>query len=83
VTLRGLDPQELAAILESHYGILTRAGLHCAPLAHQALGTFQYGGATRFSFSPFLTKQDVKYATDALAEIAASGVTPAWRGMDS
>jgi cysteine desulfurase/selenocysteine lyase len=80
VTLQGFDPQELAAVLESHYGILTRAGLHCAPLAHQALGTLQDGGTTRFSFSPFLTKQDVKYATDALAEIAAATPSPAGRG---
>jgi cysteine desulfurase family protein len=70
VRIEGLEPYELAAILESTYGILTRPGLHCAPLVHAALGTTQFGGTTRFSFSPFLTKQDVKYATDALAEIA-------------
>jgi hypothetical protein len=34
------------------------------------LGTASRGGTTRFSFSPFLSKQDVNYATDALAEIA-------------
>ncbi|MEZ0263856.1 MAG: aminotransferase class V-fold PLP-dependent enzyme [Phycisphaerae bacterium] len=74
VRVDGLEPYELAAILESSYGILTRPGLHCAPLAHAAIGTTQFGGTTRFSFSPFLTKQDVKFATDALAEIAATGV---------
>lgn len=72
VRIDGLSPHELAAILESSYGLLTRPGLHCAPLIHQALNTTQYGGTTRFSFSPFLSKQDVKYATDALADIAAS-----------
>jgi cysteine desulfurase family protein len=72
VNVDGLEPQELAAVLESHYGILTRAGLHCAPLAHRAIGTFERGGTVRLSFGPFLTKQDVKYATDALAEIATS-----------
>jgi cysteine desulfurase / selenocysteine lyase len=72
VNVEGLDPQELAGVLESHYGILARAGLHCAPLAHQAIGTMRRGGTVRFSFGPFLSKQDVKYATDALAEIAAS-----------
>ena len=76
VSVRGLDPQELSAVLESHYGILTRSGLHCAPLAHGALGTLEKGGTTRFSFGPFLTRQDVKYATDALAE-AASAAVPA------
>lgn len=70
VRIEGLEPYELAAILESHYGILTRPGLHCAPLAHAAIGTTSFGGTTRFSFGPFLTKQDVKFATDALAAIA-------------
>jgi selenocysteine lyase/cysteine desulfurase len=74
VRVDGLDPHELSAILESHYGILTRSGIHCAPLAHQAIGTTEGGGATRFSFGPFLSKQDVKFATDALAEIASSVV---------
>ncbi len=75
VKLDGYDPQELSAILESQFGVLTRSGIHCAPLAHAAIGTLKNGGATRFSFGPFLSKQDVKYATDALAEIAITGVT--------
>jgi selenocysteine lyase/cysteine desulfurase len=72
VRIDGYDPQELSAILESQFGILTRSGIHCAPLAHKAIGTLETGGATRFSFGPFLSKQDVKFATDALAEIAMS-----------
>jgi cysteine desulfurase family protein len=70
--IEGFDPHELSAVLETHYGILTRSGIHCAPLAHEAIGTASCGGATRFSFGPFLSKQDAKYATDALAEIAAT-----------
>jgi cysteine desulfurase/selenocysteine lyase len=72
VRIDGFEPYELAAVLESHYGILTRPGIHCAPLAHQAIGTAEFGGTTRLSFGPFLSKQDVKFATDALAEIAMS-----------
>src|SRR5262249_29186366 len=74
VRIDGLDPHELSSILEASYGILTRSGIHCAPLVHEAIGTLQTGGTTRFSFGPFLTKQDVKFATDVLAEIAASQV---------
>jgi cysteine desulfurase family protein len=79
VRLEGFDhPQELSDLLEREYGILTRSGIHCAPLAHQTLGTYAGGGATRFSFGPFLTKQDVKYACDALGQVclrhAQSGV---------
>jgi len=69
VSIDGFTPHELAAVLETHYGILTRPGIHCAPLAHQSIGTADAGGTTRFSFGPFLSKQDVKFATDALAEI--------------
>jgi cysteine desulfurase family protein len=72
VQVEGYDPHELAAVLESSFGILTRPGIHCAPLCHAALGTASCGGTTRFSFGAFLSKQDVKFATDALAEIAAS-----------
>ncbi len=74
VRIDGYEPQELSAILEGTYGILTRSGIHCAPLAHAAIGTAGRGGTTRLSFGPFLRKQDVKYATDALAEISSSRV---------
>ncbi len=70
VRIEGFDnPQELSDLLEREYGILTRSGIHCAPLAHQTLGTYAGGGATRFSFGPFLSKQDVKYACDALGQV--------------
>ncbi len=72
IRLEKFDPHELSAALESSFGILTRSGIHCAPLAHASIGTLASGGTTRFSFGPFLTKQDVKFATDALAEIAFS-----------
>ncbi|HSU66221.1 MAG TPA: aminotransferase class V-fold PLP-dependent enzyme [Tepidisphaeraceae bacterium] len=72
IRVEGYDPQELAAVLETSYGILTRPGIHCAPLAHEAIGTAATGGTTRFSFGPFVTRQDVQFATDALAQIAAS-----------
>jgi cysteine desulfurase / selenocysteine lyase len=72
IRIDGFDPQELAAVLESSYGILTRAGIHCAPLMHQTIGTLAGGGTTRLSFGPFLSDQDVKYAADALSQIALS-----------
>ena len=69
VRIDGYDPQELAAVLETSFGILTRPGIHCAPLAHEALGTAATGGTVRFSFGPFVSAQDVSFATDALAQI--------------
>ncbi len=39
----GCDPDEVAVILERDFSILCRPGLHCAPAAHQHLGTFPEG----------------------------------------
>jgi cysteine desulfurase family protein len=70
VRIDGLAPADLSAILERDYGILTRSGIHCAPLAHRAIGTADTGGTTRLSFGAFLSVQDVQYAADALADVA-------------
>ena len=70
VTVAGYEPLELAAILEERFGLLTRPGLHCAPFAHETLGTLDRGGTVRFSLGPFLEVEDVKYATEALVQIA-------------
>ena len=59
------DPAELAANLDERFGIATRVGLHCAPAAHQALGTFPTG-TIRFSFGFFNTEVDVDRAISAL-----------------
>ena len=48
------DNAEMTFRLEREYGIQTRCGLHCAPLAHKTLGTFPQG-AVRFSVGPFTT----------------------------
>lgn len=71
VRIEGYEPQELASVLESSFGILTRAGLHCAPLAHQAIGTLLTGGTTRLSFGPLVSVKDVQYAAESLRQIAA------------
>ncbi len=55
--LEGMDCEEAAAAL-SERGIALRAGLHCAPLAHQTAGTFQTG-TVRASFSAFNTAREV------------------------
>jgi cysteine desulfurase family protein len=72
VRMEGFDPLELAHELESQFGILTRSGLHCAPLAHKTIGTLDIGGTTRFSFGAFLTTEDIDYALEALKTIATS-----------
>lgn len=41
--LHDMDPGEVALRLEREFGILVRSGLHCAPWAHQTLGTLPQG----------------------------------------
>ncbi len=63
----GFDAGELAHRLLTEYGIETRSGLHCAPLAHQAIGTYPYG-TLRFSFGADNTMEEAAYALKALEE---------------
>ena len=70
--IEGMDPAEVARILDTEYGIASRPGLHCAPWAHRALGTFPIG-TVRFSFGVFNTLDQVEYALDALERIAGGG----------
>lgn len=66
----GLPPQELAAILDAEFRVQCRAGLHCAPLVHPALGTAESGGTLRLSVGPFTTEAEVAAACAALESIA-------------
>lgn len=62
------DSGETADELAVTYGILTRAGAHCAPLMHRALGTVEQG-SVRFSFSCFNTEKEVEQAIEAVGEM--------------
>jgi len=70
--IAGMEPSEVAWLLSDRYGIMCRSGLHCAPLAHQTMGTFPRG-TVRFSFGAFNTPEEVDRAVDALREIAREG----------
>lgn len=63
------DSGEVADELFTEYGISTRAGAHCAPLMHKALGT-EKQGAVRFSFSCFNTGEEVEAAVNALKRMS-------------
>ena len=54
--------------LDAEYGIQTRVGLHCAPSAHETLGTYPTG-TIRFSFGWWNTPEQVDLALKALGEI--------------
>ncbi|MBQ7679368.1 MAG: aminotransferase class V-fold PLP-dependent enzyme [Butyrivibrio sp.] len=63
-----LSPADLAYILQNSYGIVTRAGLQCAPLVHGAIGSGA-AGTLRISFSPFTQESEIDALADALREI--------------
>ena len=67
--LGAYDSTEVSDQLAEDYGIYTRAGGHCAPLLHQALGTKEQG-AVRFSFSFYNTEEEVNCAIHAVRELA-------------
>lgn len=69
--LNGFEPQELAALLDSTRSIQVRAGIHCAPRMHQALGTSPRG-TVRFSVGMFNTMEDLDAAVEVLREIAGA-----------
>ena len=63
----GMDCQEVAARL-AQLGFAVRAGLHCAPLAHQTAGTLD-GGTVRASLSVFNTPTEVEQFVRAVARV--------------
>ena len=65
-----LDSAEVADALEAGWGVACRAGAHCAPLMHRALGT-ERQGIVRLSTSWFTTEDEVDAAAAAVREIAA------------
>jgi cysteine desulfurase family protein len=67
--IRNMDNDEAGYILAKAYGIITRTGLHCAPLIHERIdgGT----GSIRVSFSCLNTPEECQEAAQAIREVAA------------
>ena len=71
-TLDGMDSHDVATVLDQTFHIRCRAGLHCAPIVHDRLGTVGSGGTVRFSPGPFTTQAHIDAALDAVGQLAAS-----------
>lgn len=63
------DSSEVSYILDEEYNIAVRPGMHCAPLAHETIGTFDQG-VVRFSFGLFNTHEEIEFGIKALKEIS-------------
>ncbi len=64
----GVSPSDVGEELDKR-GICVRSGYHCAPLAHETLGTIETG-AVRASFGVFNTEKEVYRFTDAVWAIS-------------
>ncbi|NLV57856.1 MAG: aminotransferase class V-fold PLP-dependent enzyme [Clostridiales bacterium] len=68
ITCGDRDCALLSQQLFERYGIVTRSGLHCAPLAHQSIGTYPQG-TLRFSFGYHTTVDEIEYSLSALRSL--------------
>ena len=68
IDVPGKDNADISFRLNDEYGISTRCGMHCAPSAHETLGTFP-SGTVRFSFSHFNTLEEVEYTLEAIKKL--------------
>lgn len=73
INIRGYKPLEVGAILDQSFNIAVRPGLHCAPFAHQMLGTFP-DGTVRISTGLFNTEDDINQLIKALNKIASEKI---------
>jgi len=70
ITVDNWDPSDVGMMLDVDYDIITRTGLQCAPLIHDAMGTSPRG-TVRFSLGPFSIREDVEAAVKAVEEVSA------------
>lgn len=66
-----MDASEVSDWLQEEFGIITRAGAHCAPLMHQYFQT-EKQGMVRFSFSYYNKEEEVLAAVRGVKNIAAA-----------
>jgi cysteine desulfurase family protein len=68
--ITGLAPSEVTMALDEEFAVMSRPGLHCAPLAHQTINTFPQG-TVRLSAGYFNTEEEIAHTLEAVKKIAA------------
>ncbi len=71
LNIKGLNPGEVAAILDNRFNVAVRPGMHCAPHIHREIGTFPEG-TIRVSPGYFNTVNDIEETISGLKAIAES-----------
>lgn len=64
-----MESEEISDILFESFKIIVRSGLHCAPLIHKSLKTFDFG-LVRVSPSIFNTESDICHFIESLKKIS-------------
>lgn len=67
--IKGKRAEEVGYELDNKYNIMVRAGLHCAPSAHDLIGTKEIG-AIRIGIGYFNKKEDIDKLVAAIIEIS-------------
>jgi cysteine desulfurase family protein len=73
ININGLRSNEVGFCLDQQYGIMSRVGLHCGPLAHKTMGTAP-DGTVRLSMGYFNTPEEVDYVCKSVSKIAKDGI---------
>ncbi len=73
-TVEGYDPREVASMLDATGRVQMRAGLHCAPEMHRALGTLTSGGTVRASTGHFNSSEQIGQTVELIRACALSAV---------
>lgn len=65
--IRGANPHDVAMVMDEHYNILLRSGMHCV---HSWFNSHKVEGSVRVSAYIYNTKREVKYFTERAMECA-------------
>ncbi|MCE5241840.1 MAG: cysteine desulfurase [Syntrophobacteraceae bacterium] len=66
--VEGLNPADVGHLLDEAFDIAVRTGLHCAPLAHETLGTLPEG-TVRASVGYATTPDEVEFLVESLRNL--------------
>lgn len=71
------QPKSIGETLFDEHGIALRAGFHCAPMAHEAIGSIHLGGTVRASIGYYTQPEDIQALITALKAILSNTLSPA------
>lgn len=69
LNIKNKKASDIGQALLNEFGIITRTGLHCAPLAHRTIGT-ENCGTVRFGIGYFNTKKDIDFSLEAIKKLS-------------